>query len=203
MNGVPGLQQVALADVAALPWKNGGGRTRELLAWPRAGAWSLRVSVADVEADGPFSAFPGVERWFTVIDGAGVVLALPGGSMRVVRGDPPLRFDGAVAPGCRCIDGRTCDLNLMVRQDAGRGQMREAAAGDAWASPARWRGVYAADACRLQVQVDGHMPADLPLPAGTLAWHPAAASQVWRLQPLDAKAPRAWWLAFDEQAGVS
>ena len=63
---------VALADArrAAAPWRNGGGVTRELLrlaARPATG--SVRVSVADIEADGPFSPFPGVERWFAVLRG--------------------------------------------------------------------------------------------------------------------------------------
>ena len=59
------------------PWRNGGGVTRELLAWPDGGDWRVRVSVADIDADGPFSAFPGVERWFAVLEGAGVALRSP------------------------------------------------------------------------------------------------------------------------------
>jgi environmental stress-induced protein Ves len=42
-----------------MPWKNGGGVTRELLAWPGGGDWQVRISVAEIEADGPFSSFPG------------------------------------------------------------------------------------------------------------------------------------------------
>ena len=60
-------------------WQNGGGLTRELLAWPDRGGpggdWALRISVADIGADGPFSAFAGVERWFAVLEGAGVRLS--------------------------------------------------------------------------------------------------------------------------------
>ena len=68
------LRLVDLAATAPQPWRNGGGLTRELLAWPGSGDWVLRVSVADIEADGPFSAFPGIDRWFTVLSGAGVRL---------------------------------------------------------------------------------------------------------------------------------
>jgi environmental stress-induced protein Ves len=53
------MKTVRLADCPFVPWRNGGGRTRELLAWPSAEDWQLRVSVAEIEADGPFSAFPG------------------------------------------------------------------------------------------------------------------------------------------------
>ena len=34
-------------------WRNGGGWTRELLAVPDAENWRIRVSVADIESDGP------------------------------------------------------------------------------------------------------------------------------------------------------
>jgi environmental stress-induced protein Ves len=60
----------------AQTWRNGGGSTRELLAWPEAGAWQLRISVAEITRDGPFSAFAGVQRWFAVLRGDGVRLRL-------------------------------------------------------------------------------------------------------------------------------
>src|SRR6218665_1188986 len=65
---------VCANDVAPQRWKNDGGWTRELLAWPHPADWALRISVADIEADGPFSAFEGVQRWFAVLAGAGVRL---------------------------------------------------------------------------------------------------------------------------------
>ena len=44
-----GLQIAPLAGAAAQPWRNGGGITRELLAWPVASdQWALRVSVAQI-----------------------------------------------------------------------------------------------------------------------------------------------------------
>ena len=51
---------IRLNEVAPVPWRNGGGVTRELLAWPSPGDWALRISVAEVERDGPFSRYPGV-----------------------------------------------------------------------------------------------------------------------------------------------
>ncbi len=94
--------------------------TRELLAAPDANEWMWRISVAEVGADGPFSAFAGVERWFAVLDGAGVELDVDGRQHRLCRGDPALRFDGAAATHCRLIDGPTRDLNLMLRGACGR-----------------------------------------------------------------------------------
>ena len=40
-----------VAKAVAVPWRNGGGVTRELLAWPDSKDWALRVSVADVAAE--------------------------------------------------------------------------------------------------------------------------------------------------------
>ena len=102
-------------SVLPMPWKNGAGVTRELLRWPAQGDWRLRLSVADIAQDGPFSAFPGVIRWFAVLDGAGVVLSLDGQEHLLRAGDAALRFDGAAAADCRLLDGPTRDLNLMLR----------------------------------------------------------------------------------------
>jgi environmental stress-induced protein Ves len=135
------MKTVRLEDCPFLPWRNGCGRTRELLAWPRADDWLLRVSVAEIEADGPFSSFDGIERCFAVLAGAGVVLSLPRGDVRLHLGDPALVFPGEAAPLCRLIDGPTRDLNLMARRDGGRPLMQRGRIDNG-----RWRGVFADDA---------------------------------------------------------
>jgi environmental stress-induced protein Ves len=132
------MNTVRLADCPFVPWRNGGGRTRELLAWPAASDWLLRVSVAEIEADGPFSAYAGIDRCFAVLDGAGVVLTLPQGDVRLTAGDGALSFAGEAAPACRLIDGPTRDLNLMVRRSAGAASMRRAGP-----LAGRWRGLFA------------------------------------------------------------
>ncbi|AYQ26985.1 MULTISPECIES: HutD family protein [unclassified Polaromonas] len=111
-----GWNVVRLADIPATPWRNGGGVTRELAMWPDAGDWAWRMSVADVDKSGPFSKFEGIERWFAVLEGAGVQLDVAGVPHRVTAADAPLFFDGAAATGCELIDGKTRDFNLMVRR---------------------------------------------------------------------------------------
>lgn len=152
--------------VAATPWKNGGGRTRELLRWPEGGAWRLRVSLADIDADGPFSAFPGVTRWFVVLEGEGVELHFDD-RRRVLRpGDAPLSFDGAAAPGCRLLGGPTRDLNLMLQ--GLDGELRAARADDpapAWPR----RGFFEAASRRL------HWPCDATAAPAAGWWIGAAA----------------------------
>ena len=117
MNTAPVWQQIALADTPPTLWKNGGGTTRELLAWPTPQDWTLRLSVAQVDADGPFSRFDGITRWFAVLAGAGVRLHIADASQThsLDVSSSPLEFDGAVAVDCTLIDGPTKDFNLMAR----------------------------------------------------------------------------------------
>ena len=119
---------VALADVVPSAWKNGGGVTRELLSWPSPTEWVFRMSVAEVQADGPFSNFAGVQRWFAVLSGVGVRLSIgaaaPYEEHTLTTDSAPFCFDGALPVGCTLIDGATQDFNLMVRADQARAQMQ-------------------------------------------------------------------------------
>jgi hypothetical protein len=91
-----------------------------LLVRPRGDAWQVRVSVADVSVNGPFSRFPGVQRWFAVLDGAGVVLTIGSTEHRLDAGSDAFSFRGDVAVRCRLVDGPTRDLNLMLNGVPGR-----------------------------------------------------------------------------------
>jgi uncharacterized protein len=146
--------------------------------------------VARIDSNGPFSSFSGVERWFTVLSGEGVVLHLGRQRTLLTAGSEPLRFDGSAAPGCSLLDGPTLDLNLMLKTARGRGAMRTVKGSDPWYSDAPLRAVFVWDAATLQV--DQLSPR--PLSAGTLAWCEGAAQQRWQLHA--APAARAWWLHF-------
>jgi environmental stress-induced protein Ves len=180
-------QTVALADVAPSPWKNGGGVTRELLAWPTPVAWVFRLSVAEVQADGPFSRFEGVLRWFAVLSGAGVRLRLgdaaPIEEQVLTPASHPFCFDGARPVNCRLIDGTTQDFNLMVREDQARARMQRVtrplhlqAAGVR--TVAVWSGAAGAE---LWVG-EGRTP----LPAQTLAWQEVPAGLALKVNALEA-----------------
>ncbi|PYC82152.1 HutD-family protein [Streptomyces tateyamensis] len=94
----------------ATPWRNGGGLTREVALTDFS-----RVSLAEIEADGPFSVFPDCHRIFTVVAGAGVELTV--GQAAPVRIGPlePFAFPGAAATGARLLDGPVTVLNLITR----------------------------------------------------------------------------------------
>jgi hypothetical protein len=196
---VNAIQQIVhLENVAPQPWRNGGGQTRELLIWPDGGTgggdWSLRISLADIRSDGPFSAFPGITRWFTVVHGRGVVLRFGAHTVTLGAGADPVRFDGAAAPGCTLIDGPTRDLNLMLR--GGEGVMLPARPGQPWAGDGfAQRGLF--------TTVPGILHSEhgtpAPLQADTLLWQSAAAAGALRFEPgpgEPAPEPFAWWLGY-------
>lgn len=181
------MKVIAWADCAPQPWANGGGVTRELLAWPDQGEWRLRLSVAEIERDGPFSALPGVLRHFAVLSGAGVELHLAQGPQRLTPQSPVLAFDGGEAPGCTLLAGATRDLNLMQRGGSGSGLVPATA--EAWHSARALRGVFTTTATTL------HTPAGpVPLPAMSLAVAEGAAGSAWRLAPAPA---HAWWFDWE------
>ena len=66
------MRHLTPSDYVAMPWANGRGQTVEMLreVGPDGGLL-LRLSMASVVEDGPFSIFPGVERNLTVISGPG------------------------------------------------------------------------------------------------------------------------------------
>lgn len=164
-------QILSLADVAPSPWKNGGGVTRELAAWPSAQDWVWRMSVAEVATDGPFSRFDGVQRWFAVLGGAGLRLAVgPAAKAQTHNLTPhsaPLCFAGEEPVHCTLIAGATQDFNLMLRRGAASGRMlRLDGTFSETARAEEMVAVYAVDK-GASVSVDDEI---LNLPPQTLAW---------------------------------
>jgi environmental stress-induced protein Ves len=85
-------------------WRNGFGWTCEIHAQrpDPAGDWTWRLSIAEIEQDAPFSAFPGVDRELVLLRGNGL----------------RLRFAGERALTGELVDGPTHDFNLMWRRGA-------------------------------------------------------------------------------------
>ena len=105
-------------------WGNGAGWTREIHAEPSAERWDWRLSIAEIEQDAPFSAFPGVDRELVLLSGNGLRLRFADGEAHDLL--PPhqrLRFAGERALTGELIEGRTEDFNLMWRRDAVQAQL--------------------------------------------------------------------------------
>ena len=73
------------------------------------------MSVARIDSDGPFSEFKGVDRWFAVLSGEGVVLQFPERRVEVGALDAAVQFSGDLPCQCSLINGPTVDFNLMVQ----------------------------------------------------------------------------------------
>jgi environmental stress-induced protein Ves len=106
---------IHLDDVRPTPWRNGGGTTRELFTWPDPQQWRCRASVAQISQAGVFSSFPGVQRWFAVLEGDGVRLKVGAESHTLKTRDEVFGFDGAAKTSCELLGGETQDFNLMLR----------------------------------------------------------------------------------------
>jgi hypothetical protein len=112
------VNHLPAATYLAVPWKNGRGVTRLVAVDPPEASLSdfrLRISVAAVVEDGPFSQFPGVDRWILTLDGAGIDLTVDG---QVVAADPGnlAYFAGDAHTVGRLRAGPVQDLNVMVRR---------------------------------------------------------------------------------------
>jgi uncharacterized protein len=101
-----------LADLTPTPWKNGGGMTREIAVLRQGPSLVWRLSMADVDSDGPFSNFTGLTRVLTVTQGGGMMLVSPAGSLHA-RLAQPIRFDGGLPIEAKLIDGPLKDFNLI------------------------------------------------------------------------------------------
>ena len=113
-----GWQHFTLDNLPVSAWRTGGGETREIISYPpgkREFDW--RISIATIEQDGPFSAFPGIDRSITLLSGEGVHLrALPGIDHALTRVGEPYAFRGDDALRARLLGGVTTDFNVMTRR---------------------------------------------------------------------------------------
>lgn len=164
-------------------WRNGLGWTREILRLPAQGDdWALRLSVAEIEQDAAFSAFPGVERELLLLQGNGVRLRFDDGHVAEVL--PPhgrVRFAGEKALHGELVDGITHDFNLMWKRELLQADLLHrplvgsmfffSEPGVAWALHLL--------AGQAQFGEDSGLP---PLQAGDTAWLAAGARQRHALQ---------------------
>lgn len=125
---LPFLRWLPRDTQRVVPWRNGLGSTREVAIEPPDGSvehgFRWRISQAGVVADGPFSAFPGIDRMLWLVRGDGLLLDVDGRELRLERRWQRVDFAGEVRVHARLLGGEVDDLNVMVR----RGETRAAAA---------------------------------------------------------------------------
>jgi len=121
----------------AQPWRNGAGVTHELMRWPGGDPagdpgggsgggpgggsggepFAVRVSVADIAAPAPFSAFPGYRRWLYLLEGGPVSLDVDGEAIVLAAPGDGLAFAGEARIAAAVVARPSRDLNFMVRAE--------------------------------------------------------------------------------------
>lgn len=111
------------ADYRRMPWKNGGGWTTELAVYPSESndenTYDWRISIADIESNGPFSTFPGYDRAIALLEGIGMELRFDDAEpIRLERRLHFVRFAGETKTEGVPISGAVRDFNVIFKRDA-------------------------------------------------------------------------------------
>jgi environmental stress-induced protein Ves len=175
------LHRFDVQDLPAMPWKNGGGITREIVCLPLGAGmndFDWRVSIAHIASDGPFSAFPGVDRIITLLSGGGVHLLSEGAEVNHLLDTPlaPLAFAGEAPIHARLLAGDCHDFNVMTRRSACSASLQVLRSACDW--PAMSQGLLMAVQGRWQLEGDHEQTL---APQQGLWW--SEACPAWRLQP--------------------
>lgn len=112
------MQLLRPHDYARARWKNDGGWTTEIASAKDADSPSgfrWRASIAEIEKDGPFSSFPGIERDLLLLSGSGMELDINDApAIRMERRFQHIHFAGEDRVMCRLLAGATRDFNVMT-----------------------------------------------------------------------------------------
>jgi environmental stress-induced protein Ves len=107
-------------DYRRMRWKNAGGWTTEIAVSPpdsglNGKPFDWRVSLAEVESEGEFSAFPGYDRTILLAAGAGMQLSFDAAPpQRLAERYRPFSFKGEWRSHCRLLNGPVRDFNVMT-----------------------------------------------------------------------------------------
>lgn len=114
---VTGITPIPRARQTEMPWKNGGGTTREIWKAEDSAGMLWRASIATIHQSGPFSLFEGCDRIITLIAGNPVALDFADGEHLTLEMFAPQTFS-CDRPVSATIAGTSHDLNLIWRRDA-------------------------------------------------------------------------------------
>ncbi|AHG22295.1 HutD family protein [Chania multitudinisentens RB-25] len=125
------LNRFDFASLPVSPWRNGGGETREITSQPPGSVdFDWRASIATIAHDGPFSAFNGIDRSITLLEGDGVHLYSAGQlDHRLQHPGEPFAFSGDLALEAFLLGGSSQDFNIMTRRGRCRADVQRITAG--------------------------------------------------------------------------
>lgn len=118
------MRVIAASEHRRVRWKNDGGWTTEIARDPADGErFRWRISIAEIERDGPFSAFPGIDRDLLLLDGSGIELDIDDAPpRRLVQRFERVHFAGESHVDCRLLAGPTRDFNVMADRELVRAE---------------------------------------------------------------------------------
>ena len=111
------MQLIHVAQRPVSPWRNGGGQTRVMAQGPSATSpddFSWRLSVAQVDRSGPFSAYPGLHRQLIVAGDQPLTLVIDD-HRRTLGPGSIAAFDGGASVSCEVARGPVTAVNVMTR----------------------------------------------------------------------------------------
>ncbi|HKU68116.1 MAG TPA: HutD family protein [Candidatus Baltobacteraceae bacterium] len=107
-----------MAEVSRrVPWRNGGGWTSVLAQAEGREPAPWRISVAEIERDGPFSDYSGYDRTIVAED-AGFTLEFADGARAEIHPLVPYSFAGERAVFCRLHGARATAFNVITLRGA-------------------------------------------------------------------------------------
>lgn len=118
------VQRFELTESRPEPWKNGRGVTRTLLTHASASgdaagelpSWRWRISVAELQENGPFSVFEDIDRTLILLSGGELILHRPNGATVLDRPGAQVSFRGEEAIQATITPAPAQALNVMTRR---------------------------------------------------------------------------------------
>ena len=114
------LQHIPFDQFKAKSWKNGLGTTYDIALFPTDAnhtSFELRFALSPIVEDNVFSAFPGVERVITPIEGGALRLEFDDTAAELAL-FTSLRFDSALTPMGKPTHGSIKVINVMARRNS-------------------------------------------------------------------------------------
>jgi environmental stress-induced protein Ves len=106
-------------DYRVMRWKNGQGATREIAVYPEGASldnFMWRVSLAQVNAPGPFSLFRDCDRILCVVRGGPLYLSVAKAQPVHLEIDTPFNFAADIETEAIALQEPVLDFNVMVRR---------------------------------------------------------------------------------------
>ncbi|QIV87864.1 HutD/Ves family protein [Glutamicibacter mishrai] len=110
---MPAAPIVRYADLPTQPWKNGKGVSRTLFSDSNSqGAWSWKVSIAEISQSQPYSQYPGIDRVQVALGPGEIDLEVDGERHRLRAGEQ-IAFAGEDEVSVAPLGTGFLALNLM------------------------------------------------------------------------------------------